>query len=183
MHDTPLDMELYQQLIGGDEAALEELIERHRTGLTQFAYCILHNVDDAQEIMIDTFAYLAVSGGRFRGKSSLRTYLYAIARNLSLKRLRKQRPVTTDVDEMMQMGLEGLTFHSAEDEWLRTEEESRLHEALQRVNSDYRQAILLVYMQGMSYKEAGEIMRKNSIQMNHLVSRGKKALRALLEGA
>ena len=53
------------------------LLERHREGLLLFLMSIVHNMDDAEELMLDTFAE-AASATSFSGKSSFKTWLYSM---------------------------------------------------------------------------------------------------------
>lgn len=84
---------LLAQAIKGNEAAFRQLYEAHRTVIFRFAYRLLQSVENAEEITHDCFLQLLKSPHKFdRTKASLRTYLCAIARNLSLKYLRDEKP-------------------------------------------------------------------------------------------
>ncbi|MCR5324492.1 MAG: hypothetical protein K6E85_14635 [Lachnospiraceae bacterium] len=73
-----------------DNKDLKELLVRYRTELTFFIYGFVRNMEDAEEIMMDAFAAAASGTARFSGKSSFKTWLYAIGRNLAMKQLRKK---------------------------------------------------------------------------------------------
>ena len=73
------------------EDDLRLLLERHRESLTLFINGIVHDLDDAEELMLDAFAVAASGTSRFSGKSSFRTWLFAIARKLALSRIRRRR--------------------------------------------------------------------------------------------
>ena len=63
---------------------------------------------------------------------------------------------------------------------LRDERDKALYRCLAAINADYREALYLVYIEDMSYEEAGAIMGKTRKQVDNLVSRGKSAMRPLL---
>ena len=67
-----------------------------------------------------------------------------------------------------------------EDSLLRDERDRALYRCLEKIPADYREALYLVYIEDMSYEKAGVIMRKTRKQVDHLVERGKKAMRPLL---
>jgi len=95
------DAELLQRAGGGDESAFQLLYQRHRDPVFRFAYRLLGSAVEAEDATHDCFLGLLRNPGRFDPQqASLRTYLYAAARNLALKehRLRKNdSPVTDDV--------------------------------------------------------------------------------------
>ena len=70
---------------------------------------------------------------------------------------------------------------SAEEDWLKRENVATLYAAIGKLLPDYRQALVLVFLQGMSQRDAAQIMKKNQTQFSHLIARGKQALRRLLE--
>lgn len=71
--------------------AFEELVALHARRLQSVAMGILHNAQDAEDCVQETFlkAFQSISG--FRGKASLSTWLYRITTNLALSQLRKER--------------------------------------------------------------------------------------------
>lgn len=68
------------------------------------------------------------------------------------------------------------------EEVVRTRERDEiLHFCRQQLNSDYREALYLVYFEGMSYRQTSKIMGKNVKQITNMVYRGKIGLRKILE--
>lgn len=96
------DAVLVARFNAGDAAAFDEIIERHRAKLAAFAYTILRNHADAEEIAQDALvrAHRRLEG--FRGTCSLATWLHTIALNLSRNRywyyFRRRRQVTQSLD-------------------------------------------------------------------------------------
>ena len=86
------DERLLKRASRGDEAAFLLLYERHRDAVFRFAYRLLGSVALAEDVAHDCFLSLIRQPERFdssRG-ASLRTYLYAAARNLAMKHFRRQ---------------------------------------------------------------------------------------------
>ena len=73
------------------DADLRTLLERYRDPLTLFLYGFLHNIEDAEELMLDAFAEIAAGPTVFSGKSSFKTWLFSIGKHLALAQLRKQK--------------------------------------------------------------------------------------------
>ena len=72
-------------------------------------------------------------------------------------------------------------IHTLESHVIIGEENRRLYEALDSIKEDYRTALHLVYLEELSYKEAASVMKKTPKQLENLVSRGKKAVRELMD--
>lgn len=89
--ETSSDAELVARVAQGSEDALGELFERHAGSVAALAQRMLGDRRDAEEVVQDTFLSLHRHAAAFDGRrASMRTYLYAIARNLCLTRLRKR---------------------------------------------------------------------------------------------
>ncbi len=168
------DEALYRiYLSDGSEDALRELLLRHRESLTLFLFGYLRNMDDAEDLMLETFAVAAARTSGFLGRSSFRTWLFGIGRHLAMRELRRRR--TPDQPEQPDSG------GSPELELMRSERNRQLYAALDRLNPEYRQALYLLYFEEMPAAETAQVMGKSRKQIYNLTERGKKALRAELE--
>ena len=86
MAEQITDERLLQQAASGDETAFQILYERYRDGIFRFAYRLIGSVEAAEDVTHDCFLSLIREPGRYDPeRASLRTYLYAAARNLALK--------------------------------------------------------------------------------------------------
>ncbi len=89
-------MDSFQQT---DSDAFEKLVERYGKSLYSVSFQILKNSQDAEDAVQETFLKAFRAIDRFRGDSSLYTWLYRIAQNQSLMKLRKRnRAVTVSLD-------------------------------------------------------------------------------------
>ncbi len=87
MADQATDEQLLEQAANGNTAAFQILYERFRDPIFRFAYRLLGSVEAAEDVAHDCFLSLIKEPGRFDStRASLRTYLYAAARNLAAKR-------------------------------------------------------------------------------------------------
>ena len=157
-----------------NEEDFRVLLERHKESLMLFLYSFGHNMEDAEDLMLDAFAE-AAAGAHFSGKSTFRTWLFAIGKKLALRHLRRHRFVSgyqTLPDE---------TAQQPELDILREERSRQLYQALSRLKEEYRQILILLYFEDMSHEEAGRIMKKNRKQVYNLAERGRAALREQLE--
>jgi RNA polymerase sigma-70 factor, ECF subfamily len=84
--EAEYDSGLVRRFNAGDEDAFVEIVSRHRAKMFSIALCQLRNHADAEEITQDTFIRAHRGLARFRGESSLATWLHRIAFNLSRNR-------------------------------------------------------------------------------------------------
>ena len=157
------------------------MIALYREGLCLFLYGYVKDMDWAEDLMIEAFAKMMVKGGGFRGDASLKTYLYAIARNLALRHLKKYGREKRIPWEGIATAPDGEPARSPEMRALREEDRRTLYEAMQRLKREYREALHLLYFEDMSYAEAGAVMGKSPRQIADLAYRGKLSLKAKLE--
>lgn len=93
------DQTLMARIRTGDKAACAACIERHSAGVYQLALRLMQNEADAEDVMQETFISAFKAIETFEGRSELSTWLYRIAYNTAMMRLRKHRPVTVSVEE------------------------------------------------------------------------------------
>ena len=151
------------------------LLERHREGLVLFLCSFVHNMEDAEELMLDAYAE-AAAGADYSGKSTFKTWLFSIGKNLALMRLRKRRRTA---EEPLERADE--TAAPPELDILREERDRQLYEALSYLREDYRQILILLYFEDMTHGEAGRVMGKSRRQIYNLAERGRAALKEKLE--
>lgn len=170
MNET--DERLYDTFLReGCEEALLVLIKRHRESLVLFINGFVHDIDAAEELALDAFAEVAAGPTFFSGRSSFRTWLFSIGRNLALKYLRKVVPME-DIDENEVAGAQ-----SPELDILQDERNRRLYEGMSKIGEDYRRVLVLLYFEDMSAAEAAAVMGKSKKQIYNLAQRGKNALK------
>jgi RNA polymerase sigma-70 factor (ECF subfamily) len=100
--DQNTDERLLERAASGDAAAFQILYERYRDAIFRFTYRFLGSVEAAEDVTQDCFLSLIKDPGRFDpARASLRTYLYAAARNLALKQFNYFSRATA-IDELQE---------------------------------------------------------------------------------
>ena len=172
--------ELYRRFLDGDKDAFQKLVDLYGHELSLFLHGIVHDRHEAKHLMIETFAQLAVSGGRFSEKASLKTYLFTIGKNLAAKYVKRRgREAHISYEEVV-----GTLLDKTEtpEQSMEKEENRRLiGEAIRTLKDDYRVVIALLYFDDMSYLEAGRIMKKSVRQIGDLAYRAKASLKKKLK--
>ena len=170
------DETLYRQYLNGDDVGLDALMKKYGDPLTFYIDGYLHDVHEAEELMLDVFAYLFTKKPRIRD-GSFKAYLYKAARHMALRRKSKRKclfslDVLADEPDVRQLA----------EEVIQTAERNRiLHFCMGEMNPDYREVLYLTYFEDMSYAQAAEVTGKTVKQITNMVYRGKESLRKLLE--
>lgn len=89
--DSGPDGALVARLQGGDERAFDEIVRRYQEPLLRFALGLLGDLDDAADVVQETFVRAYEQISEFRGGSTLYTWLYRIAYNRSISLLRRRK--------------------------------------------------------------------------------------------
>ena len=168
----------YRRFLAGDDEGLHEIICSYRAGLILYLNSFVQNIHTAEDLTEDTFAEIAIKCPKFSGKSSFKTWLYAIGRNITAKYLRKQTKLSV-------VPLESQEYLADEENLeinhIKSEQKRMVHQALHRLKLEYRQVLYLIYFEEFTNAEAALIMKKSSRQIESLLYNAKKALKSELE--
>lgn len=168
----------YRRFLDGDKSAFGELLDMYSENLIFFINRYVGNVAIAQEISEDVFVELLIHKRRYNFKTSLKTYIFTIARNKAVSYLRKCSRKPECAYEYIESEADR---RNIEDEFLKKERDKKLHEAINSLNEDYKTVLHLIYFENMSYEQAGAVMKKNKKQIENLVFRARQALKKTLE--
>jgi RNA polymerase sigma-70 factor, ECF subfamily len=171
--------ELLNRARRGDSAAFEELIRPHLPSLRRFVYSFArrwHDADDlAQEALIKAFRTFA----SFEGRSSLSTWLYTVTRNVCHDhyrgKLAKERGRESPLDDVYQ------DERDSQHTLLGAKSDSEaLWAAVKSLDPEFRVAIVLFDIEGLSYEEVARIERVPVGTVRSRLSRGRAKLKLLL---
>ncbi len=168
----------YRRFLDGDESAFREILDLYSENLIFFINRYVNNISVAQELSEDVFVEILLHKRRYNFKTSLKTYLFTIGRNKAVSYVRRCARKPEYAYEYIENEADRKNL---EDEFIKKEQERELHEALNRLNSDYRTVLHLIYFENMSTDEAAAIMKKNKKQIENLLYRAKQTLRKELE--
>jgi len=192
--ETTTDMQLVHRYVHGDESAFAEIVRRHQARIFAVAESFLHNHADAEEIAQDTFVRAHLNLPRFRGDSSLATWLHRIALNLARNRywyfFRRRRHATLSLD--CPVGSDGsatvadLIPADSPDparESSRGEFAALVATSLERLDPAHRTVLTLRVLQNRSYDEIARELGINPGTVKSRIARAREKLRALLADA
>jgi len=169
----------YRRFLDGDDEGLTLIIKEYKDGLTLYINSYVNNIYTAEDLMQETFFKIAVKKPKFRGKSSFKTWLYAIGRNIAIDYLRRNVKVSLSPIDAVENHIKDET--NLENVYIKNEQKILVYKALTRLKAEYRQVLWLVFFEGFSNGEAAQIMNKSKKQIENLIFRAKSALKAILD--
>jgi RNA polymerase sigma-70 factor (ECF subfamily) len=146
---------LMQRIHAGDADALEQLMGVYWPNLVGYATHLLGSIDEAKDVAQEVFVRTWEHRRRWKPGGSAETFLYRIARNLSLLQLRR-RQVRRRCEPELQNGSKKV--RTPIDDTLSGELRQAFHEALDELPERRREAFLLVRLEGLSLGVAAEHM-------------------------
>ena len=168
----------YRRFLDGDDKGFIEIIKDYKDGLILYLNNFTENIYTAEDIAEDTFVKIITKKPRFSGKSSFKTWLFAIGRNCALDYLRKHKAKEISFDELPEMKKD---TESLEAEYIKKEDHKILHRAMERLNPQYKQILWLVYFENFSNQEAAMVIKKSIHNTETLLYRAKKSLKSELD--
>lgn len=168
----------YRRFLAGDDTGLYDIICAYQDGLVLYLNSLVQNFHTAQDLAEDTFVELAVKHPKYSGKSTFKTWLYAIAKNIAFKQIRKTETIEAIPLESQEWFSDGKDI---EMQYIQDVQKQELHHALHRLHQEYRQVLYLVYFEGFDNAETALIMKKTKRQVEMLLYHAKKALKNELE--
>ena len=180
MPERTTDEVLLKKSGKGDQAAFLELYDRYRAPIFRFAYRLLGSVEIAEDVTHDCFLSLIRKPENFRPeRASLKTYLYAAARNLALKHFRHSGRETgmDEVKEEPQDSARRGPLRRVLDEELA----AQVREAVFRLPPLQREALILFEYEGLSLNEVAEIAGTDAGAIKARLYRAREGLKRLLQ--
>ncbi len=163
----------------GDESGLAEIIRDYRDGLIFYLNGFVNNIQVAEYLAEDTFVLLGTKKPKDKGTGSFKTWLYTIGRNIAINHLkRRARLSEVSLDDCPELISEE---ENLEILFIKEERKIQLHRALKKLKPEYHQILWLIYFENLTNKEAATVMRKSVHNIETLVYRARKSLKAQLE--
>jgi RNA polymerase sigma-70 factor (ECF subfamily) len=182
------DLELAEALRAGEEHAYETLIQRFQYQVYSVVSRLTDDPSDAPDVVQEVFLKVFRNIARFRGESSLKTWIYRIAVNEARNHRR-----WFGRHRAKEVGLEPAGFDdSGHEDWLPAEspdpyeitldQEVRelIEEAFQHISPSYRAALVLREVEELSYEEIAEILEISVGTVKSRILRGRESLRKQL---
>jgi RNA polymerase sigma-70 factor (ECF subfamily) len=173
------DHELLALAQEGSRQAFGVLVERHNERFYRLAYCYVQNKEAGEDIVQEAFLKLWEDPGKWEAERNTKftTWFYRIVVNLCLDWQKKKRPV--QLDDELPLADERET---AEEAIMRSQEQRALEREIAALPERQRVALNLCYDEGLSNREAAEVMKLNLKALQSLIMRAKTTLKERMKG-
>ncbi|MEM8728927.1 MAG: RNA polymerase sigma factor [Pseudomonadota bacterium] len=148
------DAELVTRISQGDRQAMRQFYERHQAGLYHFVRGRLGDAFEASDVMQEAFLEVWKGASRFKGHSSAKTWLYGIARNKAVDRVRKSQRVTLKDNPDETLADDSPTPQAVMEA---ASDAARVKECMDKLPDVQRAAVRLAFYEDLSYPEAADV--------------------------
>ena len=169
----------YRRFLDGDDNGITEIVENYKDGLILYLNGYVNNIFIAEELTEDTFFRLVIKKPKYSGKSTFKSWLYAIGRNVAVDYIRHNSKIlNVPIDDVENYLIEE---QNLEQSYIKEEKMLIVNKALNELMPEYRNVIWLTYFEEFSNKETAIILKKTERQIKNLLYRARKALKSKLE--
>jgi RNA polymerase sigma-70 factor (ECF subfamily) len=168
-----------------DPDLLDHLIEQYQHRLLRYLVYLSGNRELAEDLFQETWIRVLERGHQYDGKREFSTWLYAVARNLTIDYLRKKSPLSLDglMDDEDHAPLEPAdTRPSAWEVVQQHQQAERISAALVGIPAEYRETVVLRFQEGLALEEIATVTGAKLGTVKSRLYRGLNLLMSRLEG-
>jgi len=173
----------------GDTSAFEQLVEKYKQPVLNLVYRMLRDPSEAEDIAQNVFVQVYKSASRYEISSKFSTWLFTIARNLSLNEIRRRSRHPAESMDAPHPEMEDQPWHQFEDKKTFTPPESLLQgvletkilEAMDELHENQQTAILLCRQGELSYEEIARVLGTSLSATKSLIHRARETLKQKLK--
>lgn len=186
MTDTTLQddtLELITRCLKGDQTAYSELYNLYVAGVYRLCYGLVLTREDAEDVMQESFVYAFKNLHRYDAdRAAFKTWLYTIAVSRCRNVYRRKRPQLVGLSQLFHLNVAMPAEHSPEAAATRTEAKETIARSLAELTPILREAVILRYGHGLTYREIAEVMDCPQKTAESRVRLAHDRLRGLLSG-
>jgi RNA polymerase sigma-70 factor (ECF subfamily) len=175
---------LIAESIAGNDAAIEQLVRRHETGVFRLALSVVGDAAEANEITQETFIAALRSLRTYEERKSFKAWLYTITLNHARNHLRKRKILERlRATTSALFKIEGQKRSLPEDRVIQTEEEAAIWNELNNLDERHRIVIILRYFHELSVAEIAETLALPEGTIHSRLHTARERLRIALDPA
>ncbi len=154
----------------------EELVNKHQRELVNFHYRFVGNRSDAEDLAQETFIRAYLKFGTLKEPAKFKGWLMSIARNLVVDFFRKNKGRYVSLDDPAMEHVPQVTDLGFQDRAIDAQVARDLGRCIDQLVREDRSIIKLLYYEGFSYQEIGELLHMNQNTLKSRLHRARKAL-------
>jgi RNA polymerase sigma-70 factor (ECF subfamily) len=172
-------MEIYadqtENMTHNDIEGFEKVVDLYKNRIYNFSLNLIGSREDAEELTSDVFYKFYRSMERFQNRSSVKTYLFSIARNCCIDHLRKNKHKTVSLEDAKEQAF----IQKDVSEKIVSDEKKRVVlDAIKKLDIDHKEALILRELEELTYEEISGILK---ININTAKTRVRRAKEKLME--
>ena len=180
--DQDQEQEIIGRVLGGDRSAFVDLVEKYQGPIFNLAYRMTGSREDADDLTQETFIKAYQNLHRFNQSKKFFTWLYTIGINLIRNHLKKN---VRDVSHLAAAG-SALEHHSQENgrgegDVPSDDRTFKLENIIRRLPADLREAIILKFMQALTFEEVANITGDSVSAVKMRIYRGLEKMKQMME--
>lgn len=178
---TTNDQILINQIIDGDTNAFSILVDNYKDLVFTLAFRMLKNKEEAEEVAQDTFIKTFKSLEKFKGDSKFSTWIYRVAYNTCLDRIKKNRKHLNDVEINEFTAHQVKTIDNALDHLEAKEREEAVQRCIKKLPSQESFLLTLYYFDDLSLEEISKVVDMTANAIKVKLFRCRKKLATILK--
>ena len=171
---------LIQRAQKGDHDSFAALVDEHQRYVYNLALRVVKDENEALDLAQETFVRAWTALPNFKGQSQFRTWLYRIVTNLCYNRLPNLRRSLNDLGDDVMEEIPEPGFNNPAREFESNETRNNLHQAIDKLDENYRLLITLRYQDELSYEEIASTLNLPLGTVKTGIFRAKAQLRTTL---
>ncbi|MEE8278014.1 MAG: sigma-70 family RNA polymerase sigma factor [Thermoanaerobaculia bacterium] len=177
------DQELIAAVLAGDQERFGDLVERYQGRLVNYLYRLLRNVEESQDLAQEVFFKVYQSLDRFDARYKFSTWLFRVAQNAAIDKIRKRRLQLVSMDRQGDPEGGGRTWEFPSDRPgpyrnLRNRERGEaIQEAIDHLPWEYRELIVLRHFGELSYQEIATLKSMPLGTVKNKLFRGRQMMK------
>ena len=175
--EKDLDIELYNEYLNGNKEAFETLYNKYERKIQYFIYNIVKDYQRAEDITQDVFIY--VMQNRIKQGYTFKYYIYLVAKSRAYNHINTEKN-RMKINEQYFSNESDQIEQDVADIVTRNEKRKEILNAIDMLDNKYKNAIYLVKIEELTYKETAQILGMSVQNVKNLIHRGKKELYKIL---
>lgn len=174
--EKDIDIKLYNEYLKGNKEAFEVLYKKYKNNIQYFIFNIVKDYQKSEDITQEVFIY--VLQNKKKSDCTFKYYLYLVAKSKALNYINTEKRRNEIAEQYVKNDEE--IEKDVIDIIITEENKKNILEAIEELDAKYKNAIYLINIEGLSYKETSEILGETMQNTKSLIHRGKKELRKIL---
>lgn len=175
--ERDLDKKLYNDYLNGEKQAFEFLYNKYKNRIEYFIFNIIKDYQKAEDIAQETFIY--VMQNKIRKEISFKYYIYLVAKSKAYNYINVEKR-RNEINEQYVFSQNEKVGEDVLELIIKEENKKELLKSIEKLDEKYKNAVYLVNIENLSYKETSKILGQTLQNTKTLVHRGKKQLKKII---